>query len=59
VTPAFCSTSLIMSNSILVARKSGGGGLVDQLMVDRLALGDLATFSVDRDEARLAQRIGE
>ena len=32
---------------------------VDQLMDDRLALGDLATFSVDRDEDRLTQRIGE
>jgi hypothetical protein len=28
-------------------------------MDDRLALGDLATFSVDRDEDRLAQRIGQ
>jgi hypothetical protein len=37
----------------------GGGGFVDQLMDDRLALGDLATFSVDRDEDLLAQRIGQ
>jgi hypothetical protein len=28
-------------------------------MDDRLALGDLATFSVDRDEGRLVQRIGQ
>jgi hypothetical protein len=37
----------------------GGGGIVDQLMDDRLALGDLATFSVDRDEDLLVQRIGQ
>jgi hypothetical protein len=40
-------------------RQIGGGGFVDQLMDDRLALGDPATFSVDRDEDRLAQRIGQ
>jgi hypothetical protein len=28
-------------------------------MDDRLALGDLAMFSVDRDEDRLVQRIGQ
>src|ERR1700730_3830496 len=28
-------------------------------MDDRLALGDLATFAVDRDQDRLVQRIGE
>jgi hypothetical protein len=28
-------------------------------MDDRLALGDLATFSVDRDKDLLAQRIGQ
>ena len=28
----------------------GGGGFIDQLMDDRFALGDLAAFSVDRDE---------
>jgi hypothetical protein len=33
----------------------GGGGFVDQLMGDRLALGDLAAFSVDRNEDRLAR----
>jgi hypothetical protein len=37
----------------------GGGGFVDQLMDDNLALGDLAPFSVDRDEGRLVQRIGQ
>jgi hypothetical protein len=36
-----------------------GGGFVDQLLDDRLALGDLAPFSVDRDEDLLAQRIGQ
>jgi hypothetical protein len=57
VTLAFCSTSLIMSNSILACPQIGGGGFVDQLMNDRLGLGDLAPLSVDRDEDRLAQRI--
>jgi hypothetical protein len=28
-------------------------------MDDSLALGDLATFSVDRDKGRLVQRIGQ
>jgi hypothetical protein len=50
VTLAFCSTSLITSNSILGRAQIGGGGFVDQLMDDRLALGDFATLSVDRDE---------
>jgi hypothetical protein len=36
-----------------------GCGFVDQLMDDLLALGNLATFSVDRDEGRLVQRIGQ
>jgi hypothetical protein len=56
---AFCSTSVIMSNSILVARRSAVADFVDQLMDDRLALGDLAAFSVDHDEDRLVQRIGK
>jgi hypothetical protein len=42
----------------LVARKSAVADFVDQLMDNRLAFGDLATFSVDRDEDLLAQRIG-
>jgi hypothetical protein len=37
----------------------GDGGFVDQLMDDRLALGDLAAFSVDRDEDLLVQGIGQ
>jgi hypothetical protein len=48
-----------MSNSPLGRPQIGGGGFVDQLMDDRLALGDLAPFSVDRDEDLLIQRIGE
>jgi hypothetical protein len=54
VTLAFCSTSLILGRAQI-----GGGGFVDQLMDDRLALGDLATLSTDRDEDLLIQRIGQ
>jgi hypothetical protein len=48
-----------MSNSILVARRSAEVDFVDQLMDHGLALGDLAPFSVDRDEDRLVERIGQ
>jgi hypothetical protein len=37
----------------------GARGFVDQLMDDGLALGDPATFPIDRDVHRLAQRIGQ
>jgi hypothetical protein len=41
VTLTFCSTSLIIEQH-LGRPQIGGGGFVDQLMDDRLALGDLA-----------------
>jgi len=45
-----------MSISILVARRSAPAALVDHLSDDHLALGDLASLSVDRDEHRLVER---
>jgi hypothetical protein len=52
----FCSTSFIMSNSILLARKSSLADLLTILRDDRLTLGDLAPLAVDRNVNGLLQR---